>query len=112
EERNGVRVETRKTTTSFDALAVFSPNADVLWPGALVQGKGLSGGTLTPIGLKRTPGTITLTGLTVGSGSYSREVDQPTAASVKDAIEDILASAVPNTTAARLSFSMRRAYSL
>lgn len=78
----------------YDSLVSFDPNADVLWPGSLVQTKNLSQGILEPIGLPRRPGTITFGSAlgTPGGDSLSRELAVPSQASTQDAINAVLAS--------------------
>lgn len=76
----------------FDSLVSFDPNADALWPGAVVQTKSLAQGILEPIGLPRRPGTITFgsaLGDTAG-GSLSKQLGSPSQATAQDAINHVL----------------------
>ncbi|HZH98170.1 MAG TPA: thiol-activated cytolysin family protein [Fimbriimonadaceae bacterium] len=104
-------------TTQFQDLVSFDPQSDVLWPGSLVQGKSLPHGLLSPIGLPRAPGKITISNINVSGGApdedkYSRIVEQPSHASVQEAITDILSSAGEVNFSAKADFTMDRVYSL
>ncbi len=96
------------------ALVTFDPNADVLWPGSLVQGASTTSGILDPIQLPRAKGTITLSNInaTGSDENYSRTVGEMTHANVQEAIGDILNSAEDLDFAAKMNFVMHRAYSL
>jgi len=103
-------------TAHFESLVSFDPNADTLWPGAVVQSEGLEHGLLAPIGLSRRPGIITLTGAAVDDdgaapSSVSRELEVPTLASVQTAIADMLQDA-DVTFAAKASYVAEQAHSL
>ncbi|MCY1078850.1 thiol-activated cytolysin family protein [Archangium lansingense] len=103
-------------TSHFDKLVSFDPNADVLWPGALVQGQSLALGLLSPIGTPRAPGTITLTNARIDGSSptefiYSRTLQSPSLASAQDAIQNILTAESINY-AAKVAYTMHQAYSL
>lgn len=103
-------------TNHFDKLVSFDPNADVLWPGAVVQGQSLALGLLSPVGGLRAPGTITLTNARIdGSPSteytYSRTLAAPSLASVHNAIQDILTAESVNY-AAKVAYTMHQAHSL
>lgn len=95
-------------TSHFDNLVSFDPNADALWPGALVQGQSLSLGLLSPIGGQRAPGTVTLTNARIDGAEpsefvYSRPLASPSLASAQDAIQEIL-------TAESVQFAAKMAY--
>jgi thiol-activated cytolysin len=104
-------------TAHFETLVSFDPNADTLWPGAIVQTVGLDHGLLAPIGLARRPGTITLTGATVDDGasgaesSISRALEVPSLATTQTAIADMLHGAEVSF-AAKASFVAEQAHSL
>ncbi|WNG36748.1 hypothetical protein F0U61_26050 [Archangium violaceum] len=103
-------------TSHFDKLVSFDPNADVLWPGALVQGQSLSLGLLSPIGAPRAPGTITLTNARIDGSTpteyvYSRTLASPSLASAQDAIQNILTAESVNY-AAKIAYTMHQAHSL
>ncbi len=100
----------------YQDLVTFDPNADTLWPGALVQTRALSRGILEPIGVRRAPGAVTITNvvITAGGGSapvYSRTVDVPSNASTQEAIGEILRGG-DVSSAARVSYRAARVHSL
>lgn len=68
---------------------LFSPNADVIYPGALLQGKTLSDATPSPIVVKRAGGTISYN---INDGGYSFSVDEVKKSSVQDAMGDVIKS--------------------
>jgi thiol-activated cytolysin len=72
-------------------FVLLSPNADVLWPGSLVQGKSMAAGVLDPIPVKRAPGTITLSIASSAAGQFSKKLDEPSLSSAIQAQNDILA---------------------
>ncbi|SEU35535.1 Thiol-activated cytolysin [Stigmatella erecta] len=103
-------------TNHFDKLVSFDPNADALWPGAIVQGQPLSLGLLAPIGGRRAPGTLTLTnaridGSTPAEYVYSRTLASPSLASTQDAIHSILSAESVNF-AAKVAYTIHQAHSL
>lgn len=103
-------------TSHFDKLVSFDPNADVLWPGAIVQGQSLALGLLSPVGGFRAPGTITLTNARIDGSTpteyiYSRTLQSPSLASATDAIQNILTAESINY-AAKVAYTMHQAYSL
>ncbi len=98
-------------TTHFENLVSFDPNADTLWPGAMVQTTGLDHGLLAPVALPRRAGTITLTGADVDGAGVSRELDEPSLASAQAAIADILSGGEVQV-AAKASFVAEQAHSL
>ncbi len=103
-------------TNHFDKLVSFDPNADVLWPGSIVQGQSLALGLLSPIGGARAPGTITLTNARIDGSTpteyiYSRTLQSPSLASAQDAIHSILTSESVNF-AAKVAYTMHQAHSL
>lgn len=104
-------------TQHYQNLVAFDPQADVLWPGALVQGSSLSHGLLAPIGLPRAPGKVTVTNVNVTGEStdperYSRTVESPSQASVQEAVADIFSSAQGIKYAAKVDYTAERVHSL
>ena len=69
--------------------ATFDPNAEVIFPGNLLQGKSLGGATPAPIVVERAPGTITIN-LVNGSDVVSADIDQVTYSQVIQAMNDIV----------------------
>jgi len=70
--------------------ATFDPNAEVVFPGNLLQGRSLGGATPDPIVLDRAPGTITIN-LVNGSEVVSADVDEVRYSTVIQAMNDIIA---------------------
>ncbi len=68
----------------------FDPNAEVVFPGNLLQGQSLGQATPDPIVVDRAPGTITIN-LINGSQSVSADVDEVRYSTVIQAMNDIIA---------------------
>lgn len=102
-------------TAHFESLVSFDPNADVLWPGAIVQSEGLPYGLLAPIGLARRPGTITITGASIDDvvtdDDQSLTLEVPSHASAQAGIAKLLDAKDVNL-AAKASFIAEQAHSL
>jgi thiol-activated cytolysin len=75
-----------------EKFVALNPNADVLWPGSLVQGKSMAGGILDPIPVKRAPGTITLTLSSGGGGPFFKKMEEPSLSAATQAQNEILES--------------------
>ncbi|MEO9510655.1 MAG: thiol-activated cytolysin family protein [Flavobacteriaceae bacterium] len=93
---NDFFVCSRKTISVLDGngeFPLFNPNAEVIYPGNLLQGKTLSNATPSPIVVKRGGGTISFN-LNVGDvdntqiSSYT--VDEITKSSIQEAINAII----------------------
>lgn len=98
-----------RRTENFDEMVSFNPNAEVLWPGAVVQGKELDKGTPALIPLPRGPLTIFIDLPFTGS----RTIAKPEATTAKAAVADILQSIPPGTkTTANVSFDWTEAHSV
>ena len=54
------RTERRSVIDAADDYATFNPNAEVIFPGSLIQGNSISGATPEPIVVERAPGTISI----------------------------------------------------
>jgi thiol-activated cytolysin len=93
-----------------ERFVALNPNADVLWPGSLVQGKSLGGGVLDPIPVDRAPGSITLTLSSGGGGLFSRTLASPSLSSATQAQNEILAE-YEGATPAKFSYSGSSVYS-
>lgn len=88
-----------------DQFSAVNPNADILWPGALIQGKSAADGILNPIPIKeRQPGTIVLALATGGGGPFSKQIDVPSLASATEGINAVLASNLHGPTPAKFSY--------
>ncbi len=93
-----------------EKFVALNPNADVLWPGSLVQGKSMAGGILDPVPVKRAPGTITLTLASGGGGPFFKKMDEPSLSSATQAQNEILAN-YTGKTPAKFSYSFQSIYS-
>lgn len=93
-----------------EKFVALNPNADVLWPGSLVQGKSMAGGILDPIPVKRAPGTITLTLASGGGGPFFAKMAEPSLSAATQAQNEILA-AYSGATPAKFSYSFESIYS-
>jgi hypothetical protein len=85
-------------------LATFEPNADVIWPGSLVQGATLQSGAPEPIAVKRAGGTVLMNLVNAAPGidakSYQVQLAEMTQGNVIDAQNRILANNTGGTPAA------------
>lgn len=93
-----------------EKFVALNPNADVLWPGSLVQGKSMAGGILDPIPVKRAPGTITLTLASGGGGPFFKKMDAASLSAAVQAQNEIL-DAYTGATPAKFSYSFESIYS-
>jgi thiol-activated cytolysin len=93
-----------------EKFVALNPNADVLWPGSLVQGKSMAGGILDPVPVKRAPGTITLTLASGGGGPFFKKMEEPSLSSAIQAQNEILAN-YTGKTPAKFSYSFESIYS-
>jgi hypothetical protein len=104
------------TNTPKD-IVMLSPDADLLWPGAIIQGKShkvevgsLDGLTIDP--QYRAPTTVVVLGVTVAGGN-SRIVENPSLSTVGNAINDIIYEATLDDVQDRgdMDFKMEEYYS-
>jgi thiol-activated cytolysin len=93
-----------------EKFVALNPNADVLWPGSLVQGKSMAGGILDPIPVKRAPGTITLTLSSGGGGPFFKKMEEPSLSAATQAQNEILAN-YTGATPAKFSYTYTSIYS-
>ncbi|NAS12011.1 thiol-activated cytolysin family protein [Poritiphilus flavus] len=92
---------TRKTLSVLDGngqFPLFNTTADVIYPGALLQGKTLSDATPSPIVVKRAGGSISYN-LNNGNLNSNFDVDEVTKSSVQNAMNNIIAGAGEVTAA-------------
>jgi len=95
------------TTTTYNALApgggnkgfpLFNPNASVIYPGSLLQGKSLKKSTPDVISVNRAGGTISYD-LVNGNLTSGFTVDEVAKSSIQDAMNQIIASSPPDLPA-------------
>jgi len=85
---------TTKTLSVLDGngqFPLFNTNADVVYPGNLLQGKTLSNATPSPIVVERAGGTISYN-LTNGNLSSTFSVDRVSKSSIQNAMNNIIAN--------------------
>lgn len=84
---------------------------DSIYPGAIIQGRGLLNGNFTPVTIPRAGGTIYMTGLKLSQGSsYYKNLPTISPSTVKQAIEDTIVSENVQGTAAEASYSLVQVY--
>ena len=96
--------KTISVTEAPGSFPLFDPNADIIYPGNLLQGASLENATPDPIPVKRAGGTIVMT-LLNRSDSVSRYIPEVSLSGVIQAQNDILSTA-NDTLPARFSFTM------
>ncbi len=93
----------RSGGTGRDGFPLFNPNASVIYPGSLLQGKSLRKATPDVIAVERSGGTISYN-LNNGNLNSSFTVDKVAKSSIQDAMNNIIASA-PQDLPANFSFN-------
>jgi hypothetical protein len=87
-----------------ESFVTLNPTAAVIWPGSMLQGGTLDGGTPEPIAVKRGGGTVLMNLVNSGAGttakSYQVHLDEVTQGNVIDAQNQILSNNVGSTPAA------------
>jgi thiol-activated cytolysin len=87
-----------------ESFVTLNPTAAVVWPGSLVQGGSLAGGSPEPIAVPRAGGTVLLNLVNSGGGAaaktYQVKLDEITQGNVVDAQNRILSNNVGSTPAA------------
>lgn len=81
--------ERRSVVDAPEDYATFNPNAEVIYPGSLVQGSSLAGATPEPIVVERAAGTISID-IVNGSQGVSQPVDQVKRSTISQATNDII----------------------
>ncbi|HVJ88254.1 MAG TPA: hypothetical protein VM580_00520 [Labilithrix sp.] len=84
------RVSMQKNPERFTTL---NPNADIIYPGALVQGGWLDSGSPESIPVARGGGTIVLALVNGAEAKFQRKLDEITQGNVVDAQNELLAVA-------------------
>lgn len=102
-------------TALYETLVSFDPNADSIWPGAVVQTQTLPQGLAAPIGLARRPGVVTIGDAVIGGGKadakYSTTVGAPSLSATRDAVAGLLAQGDVRL-AAKSNYLAETAYSM
>jgi thiol-activated cytolysin len=89
--------------TGRDGFPLFNPNASVIYPGSLLQGKSLRKATPDVIAVERAGGTISYN-LNNGNLASSFTVDKVAKSSIQDAMNNIIANS-PSDLPANFSFT-------
>ncbi|MRI01284.1 thiol-activated cytolysin [Kriegella sp. EG-1] len=89
--------------TGRDGFPLFNPNASVIYPGSLLQGKSLRKATPDVIAVERAGGTISYN-LNNGNLASSFTVDKVAKSSIQDAMNNIIANS-PYDLPANFSFT-------
>ncbi|MGH8014866.1 MAG: thiol-activated cytolysin family protein, partial [Candidatus Zixiibacteriota bacterium] len=103
---------TRKTVSATEApgeFPLFDPNADIIYPGNLLQGASLDNATPDPIPVKRGPGTVVMV-IDNGADSVSRTIPEMSLSGVFNAKNQIIAEN-PGILPARFAFTFEQVYS-
>ncbi|WP_433927621.1 thiol-activated cytolysin family protein [Sorangium cellulosum] len=74
-------------------IIAYSPNAGVLFPGAIVQGDSIEGGILELVGLPRSGGTISVENIELGAASRSHAVSVYNSGNVASAVAQVFQAA-------------------
>jgi thiol-activated cytolysin len=89
-------------TRQYDRIVAFAAHSHALYPGALVAGEAIDTGTFTPIVLDRAPLRFSASLEGVLDGAISGELAEPSLASFRDAMHEILAARVVGHTPANV----------
>ena len=81
--------ERRSIVDATEDYATFNPNAEVIYPGSLVQGNSLAGATPEPIVVERAGGTISID-IINGSEGVTAPVDEVKRSTIAQATNDII----------------------
>ncbi|MFK5973516.1 MAG: thiol-activated cytolysin family protein [Flavobacteriaceae bacterium] len=84
--------------TGRDGFPLFNPNASVIYPGSLLQGKSLKKATPDVIAVERSGGTVSYN-LNNGNLTSSFSVDKVAKSSIQDAMNNIIANSPPDLPA-------------
>ncbi len=109
-----IQREAVRLTQVANEFTILNPVADQLWPGAVLQGRSLSGNQLSPVPLPRSGGTLTITTDLVGAGrqNTSARLDNPSLATATDLRRALLEQAAPTDSAGAITVAMSSARTL
>ncbi|HEX5132529.1 MAG TPA: thiol-activated cytolysin family protein, partial [Candidatus Krumholzibacteria bacterium] len=99
---------------NFEDIIAVGANATALKPGMMVQGNGVKGGSLSTIGLKRSPLSLSIN---LALDDPSRDVTNPNSSTIQDAIASLQRAADDrlgnlDVVPAQINFKVESAYSL
>ncbi|MBN1696210.1 MAG: thiol-activated cytolysin family protein [Spirochaetales bacterium] len=99
-----------KVNLGWDELFLLDPAASVIWPGAIIDGSTIVTGAYKPITAKRGPLTVYCT---IGNtaGSIHRDIVEPKASVVAEALNSIVMENADGTVPAQMSYTFADVYS-
>lgn len=97
------------TGNNSGGFPLFNPNASVIYPGSLLQGKSLKNATPDVIPVKRAGGTVSYN-LINGNSNSAIKVDVVSKSSIQNAMNEIIAAS-PNAIPANFSFEYEQVQS-
>jgi len=107
-------LQKHKITENIESITHLGVNDDVIWPGAILRGDGISDFVYAPITTPRAPLTLSVSLEAAETGtSVVQVVDSPKLSSVREGISELLKKAiVPGTrVAASVDFSFKQVFS-
>lgn len=94
----------------FGEVMSLDPQSTVIYPMAVLNYKSFQDGTYIPVVGKRLPATISIS-LSNITGQVSKTIEEPSLASVREAIQEILLSKAGGGTTAKISWQQSEIYS-
>ena len=106
------KYETWKKVDKYEDIISLNPLNDVIWTGAVIQGKNLIQGMPASINLLRNPTTITLTGLNYADNKpNSIQIDNPSKATIDEGVRQIMRDRNKPVTQAGIGSDIIQVYS-
>jgi thiol-activated cytolysin len=102
--------ENLQETRQYDRIVAYAANSDSLYPGALVSSDSVLTGLFTQIVLPRAPETISVSLQNLG-GTKQATIDNPSLASYRDAVSQILDAEVTGSTPANIYSEIEQVHS-
>ncbi|MFM2152368.1 MAG: hypothetical protein RL199_803 [Pseudomonadota bacterium] len=99
-------------TDHSDQFVALQPNSASLWPGNLLRGGDAAVGLLTPLGLKQSPLTFSISLENLKADKSSAKMSSPSLSAFREARNDILGKGVSGSTPAALTLSISEVKSL
>ncbi len=99
-----------KETRQYDKIVAYAANSDSLWPGAMVGGQSVYSGLFDQIVLPRKPERISVS-LENLQGAKSAVLDDPSLASFREAVSDIVTQNVDGATPADIYSEIEEVHS-
>src|SRR6185503_432204 len=102
--------ENLQETRQYDRIVAYAANSDSLYPGAIVSTDSVLTGLFTQIVLPRAPETISVSLQNLG-GTKQATVTDPSLASYRDAVSQILDADVTGSTPANIYSEIEQVHS-